>query len=62
MITDTLKSIYLIADKIYSQVKLAKANQAQSKTLAERVSIIVHAVKKLESVKDAEQYLPGLQF
>lgn len=60
MITDTLKSIYYIADAIYAQVKQAKANQSQCATLAERIAVVVAAVKKLDGVKNGDQYLPGL--
>lgn len=60
MITDTLKSLYTIADAIYGQVKLVRANQAQCKTLADRVAIVIKVVKNLDGVKDGDHYLPGL--
>lgn len=60
MLSDTLKTIFSIAEKIYTQVKLTQANQMQCKTLSERVAFVSSAVKKLEGVKDADHYLPGL--
>jgi hypothetical protein len=63
VITDVLQSIYSVATVIYAQVKLAEANQAQCQRLAERITIILAAVKNLEKVKDkdAAQYRPGLK-
>lgn len=58
MLADTLKSIYAVAEKIYSVIKLVQANQAQCKSLEERIKIVVTAVKGLEKVaeKEAEQF------
>lgn len=61
-ITDLLNGIYKVANTIYAQVKLAKANKIQCQRLAERIAIILSAVKKLETIKEteAEAYRPGL--
>ncbi len=59
-ITDILSSVYAVAKAVYEQVELVKANQAQCKRIAERIEVIVKAVKKLDGIKDGEQYRPGL--
>jgi hypothetical protein len=60
MITEILNAIYQVSTILYEQVQLAKANQEQFKRLSERIHVVVQAVKRLETVKDSEQYIPAL--
>lgn len=60
MITEVLGTIATIAQKIYAQVKLAEANQAQFAVLKNRVDIIVKAIKDLDKQENADRYKPGL--
>lgn len=53
-ITDVLQGIYTVANTIYTQVKLAKANKTQCQRMAERITIILTAVKNLNKIKEAE--------
>lgn len=60
MIGETINSIYQISNLIYTQVQLAKINKVKCRKLSEQVNIIVVIVKRLELVKDHEEYAPAL--
>lgn len=60
MITDVLSTLVTVAQKIYEQVQLAKANQSQCQLLQTRIQIVIAAVKGLEKIPKADQYRPGL--
>src|SRR5579863_493996 len=59
-ITDVLEAVFSVAKLIYKQAETAKSNQAQCKTLAERVKVVMTAITPLGSVADSDRYRPGL--
>lgn len=58
--TSALSNIYAVAKLIYAQVQLVKANQEQSKRLAERIQIIEESVSNLGNIQDKDHYQKGL--
>jgi len=58
--TSALSNIYAVAKLIYAQVQLVKANQEQSKRLAERIQIIEDSVRGLGNIQDKDYYQKGL--
>ncbi len=61
MITNELLSIATLGKVIYDQAAQAKANQAQCKRLASRVSTLVTAVQALEKASNPDRYRPALE-
>lgn len=61
MITDILQNLFSVAKKIYEQVELAKANQAQCQLLKTRIEIVMNAIKDLDKMKESDHYKSGLE-
>lgn len=60
MISVTINSIYQLSSLIYTQVQEAKINKVKCRKLNEQVQILVVIVKRLEKIKDHEEYVPAL--
>jgi hypothetical protein len=58
-IVDILQTVYSLANVVYAQVQQVKANQEQCKRLAERIQIVIEAIKKLDAQK-SDVYQSGL--
>ncbi len=58
---DTIKGVYQIAQAIYTQVQLVKANKSQCLRLSSRVKIVEDAVRKLETMPPSKDYEKGLE-
>lgn len=57
---EAISLIYTLAQKIYAQYQLVKANKAQCQRFHERTQVIIAAIQKLEHLPDKKQYEPGL--
>ncbi len=55
------EQIFKIAKMVYDQAKLVQANQAQCMRLAESISAVQSAIKKIGKIPDSEAYKQGLE-
>lgn len=59
--TAVLNGIFTVAQAIYDRVQLVKANRSQCKTLADRIEVIVLALKGLKELPRSENFIIALQ-
>lgn len=59
--TDLIQSIFSIAKAIHTQVQTVKENRKKCQRLAERIDLVIQAVKGLEIKENKDHYVKGLE-